>query len=211
MRLPEPPLLVITDRRQAALPLVDVVAAALAGGCRWISLREKDLLQDEQVAWAEKLLPLAHRFGARLTIHGDIAAATILDGIHLPEGGNARAARGRLGSKKLIGLSVHTPQQAADADTAALDYLIAGPVYESASKPGYGSALGPKGLADFVRSTSLPIITIGGIDAANIAEAMQAGAAGVAVMGGVMRSSDPAETVRELIAALKDAKSFSGA
>jgi thiamine-phosphate pyrophosphorylase len=206
VRLPEPPLLVITDRRQAALPLVDVVAAALAGGCRWISLREKDLLEDEQVAWASKLLPLAHRFGARLTVHGDMAAARILDGVHLPEGGNARAARERLGPDKLIGLSVHTPRQAADADTAALDYLVAGPVYESASKPGYGPALGAAGLAEFSRSTTLPIIAIGGIDATNIAEAMQAGAAGVAVMGGVMRSSDPAETVRELIAALMQAR-----
>jgi thiamine-phosphate pyrophosphorylase len=206
VRLPEPPLLVITDRRQAALPLVDVVAAALAGGCRWISLREKDLLEDEQVAWAEKLLPLAHRFGARFTIHGDIAAATILDGLHLQEGGDARAARERLGPEKLIGLSVHAPRQAADADTAALDYLIAGPVYESASKPGYGPALGAAGLAEFARSTSLPIIAIGGIDAANIAAVMQAGAVGVAVMGGVMRASDPAQTVRELLTALRSAK-----
>jgi thiamine-phosphate pyrophosphorylase len=206
VRLPDPPLLVITDRRQAALPLVDVVAAALAGGCRWISLREKDLLEGEQVAWAEKLLPLAHRFGARLTVHGDIAAGKVLDGIHLPEGGDARAARDRLGAEKLIGLSVHTPEQAAAADTAALDYLVAGPVYESASKPGYGPALGPQGLAEFTRATTLPIIAIGGIDAANIAAVMQAGAAGVAAMGGVMRASDPARTVRELVAALNEAK-----
>jgi thiamine-phosphate pyrophosphorylase len=204
--LPEPPLLVITDRRQAALPLVDVVAAALGAGCRWISLREKDLLEDEQVAWAEKLLPLAHRFGARLTLHGDIAGASILDGVHLPGGGDARAARDRLGSEKLIGLSIHTPEQAATADTIVLDYLIAGPVYESASKPGYGPALGPKGLVEFARGTTLPIIAIGGIDAANNTEVMQAGAAGVAVMGGVMRASDPAHTVRELIAALNAAK-----
>jgi thiamine-phosphate pyrophosphorylase len=207
VKLPEPPLLVITDRRQAALPLVDVVAAALGAGCRWISLREKDLLEGEQVAWAEKLLPLAHRFGARLTLHGDIAAASILDGVHLPEGGNAPAARERLGPEKLIGLSVHTPERAAAADTAALDYLVAGPVYESASKPGYGPALGRKGLAGFVQATTLPVVAIGGIDAANIAEVMKAGATGVAVMGGVMRASDPARTVRELIAALNAAKS----
>ena len=205
MRLPEPPLLVITDRRQAALPLAEIVAAALAGGCRWISLREKDLPRGEQVAWAEKLLLLAHRFGACFTIHGDIAAAACLDGVHLPEGGDARATRDRLGAEKLIGLSVHTPRQAA-ADTAALDYLVAGPVYESVSKPGYGPAVGSKGLGEFVRATPLPVIAIGGIDATNIAAVMQAGAAGVAVMGGVMRASDPAQTVRELLAALKQAK-----
>jgi thiamine-phosphate pyrophosphorylase len=207
VRLPEPPLLVITDRRQAALSLADVVAAALAGGCRWISLREKDLLEGEQVAWAEKLLPLAHRFGARLTVHGDIAAASMLDGVHLPEGGNARGARDRLGPEKLIGLSIHTPEQAAAADPAVLDYLVAGPVYETASKPGYGPALGPNGLTEFVRATKLPVIAIGGIEAANIAEVMQAGVAGVAVMGGVMRAFEPAKTVGALIAALKGVKS----
>jgi thiamine-phosphate pyrophosphorylase len=207
VRLPEPPLLVITDRQQAASSLADVAAAALAGGCRWISLREKDLPASEQIAWAEKLLPLAHRFSARFTIHGEVAAASIVDGVHLPEGGDVRAARDRLGREKLIGLSVHTPAQAAAADTSALDYLIAGPVYESVSKPGYGPAIRPKGLSEFVRATTLPVIAIGGIDAANIAEVMQAGAAGVAVMGGVMRAFDPVRTVRELIATLKDVKS----
>jgi thiamine-phosphate pyrophosphorylase len=207
VRLPAPPLLIITDRRQAVLPLVDVVATALAAGCRWISLREKDLPVSEQLAWAEKLSPLARRFGTRLTIHGDIAAAASLDGVHLPEGGDARAARAQLGAEKLIGLSIHTPERAAAADLAALDYLIAGPVYESASKPGYGPALGAAALADFVRATPLPVIAIGGIDAANIGEVMQAGAAGVAVMSVVMRAADPRHTVRELIAALRDAKS----
>jgi thiamine-phosphate pyrophosphorylase len=206
VRLPKPPLLVITDRKQAALPLADIVAGALDAGCRWISLREKDLPESEQLALAEKLLPLARRVGARFTIHGNLNAALMLDGLHLPEGGDARAARATLGPEKLIGLSVHTPKRAAAADTAALDYLIAGPVYESASKVDYGPALGPKGLGEFARATSLPVIAIGGIDAANIFEVMQAGAAGVAVMGGVMRASDPAQTVRELIAAIEAAK-----
>ena len=206
MRLAAPPLLLITDRKQAALPLADIVAGALAAGCRWISLREKDLVESEQIALAEKLLPLTRRAGARFTIHGNVNAALMLDGLHLPEGGDARAARATLGPEKLIGLSVHTTKQAAAADPAMLDYLIAGPVFESASKPGYGPALGAKGLAAFVQATSLPIIAIGGIDATNIADVVRTGAAGVAVMGGVMRASDPERAVRELIAALKDAR-----
>ena len=206
MTPPEPKLLLITDRMQAALPLAEIVEAALAGGCRWISLREKDLPEDEQIAWVSKLLPLARRFGARFTVHGSLTAAAIADGLHLQEGGDARAARRRLGADRLIGLSVHTPKQAAAADTAALDYLIAGPVYESASKPGYGPSLGPEGLAAFARATNLPIIAIGGIDAAHIPEVIAAGAAGVAVMGGVMQAADPARAVQDLVAALMRAK-----
>ena len=207
MTLPEPKLLLITDRKQAAQPIAEIVAAALAGGCRWISLREKDLSEDEQIAWVQKLLPLVRRFGARFTVHGNLAAAAMADGLHLPEGGDARAARRRLGADRLIGLSVHTPKQAAAADTAALDYLVAGPVYESASKPGYGPALGPEGLAAFARATNFPVIAIGGIDAAHIPEVIAAGAAGVAVMGGVMQAADSAQTVQDLVAALMRAKS----
>jgi len=51
MRLPNPPLLLVTDRALARRSLAEIVAAALAGGCRWISLREKDLPEDEQVVW----------------------------------------------------------------------------------------------------------------------------------------------------------------
>ena len=51
MRLPHPPLLLVTDRRQARKPLVEVVAAALAAGCRWVSVREKDLPEDDQIGW----------------------------------------------------------------------------------------------------------------------------------------------------------------
>jgi thiamine-phosphate pyrophosphorylase len=55
VRLPDPPLLLITDRQQALLPLADVVRAALATGCRWVSMREKDLSEVDQVALARTL------------------------------------------------------------------------------------------------------------------------------------------------------------
>ena len=206
MKLPKRPLLLITDRRQAVLPLAEVVTAALEGGCRWISFREKDLPLSEQVALAENLLPAVRRFAARLTLHGDVEAGEHFDGVHLAEGGDVRAARRRLGSEKLLGLSVHTPRQAALADPTLLDYVIAGPVYESTSKPGYGPALGSAGIADFVHATTLPIIAIGGVIGAHIPELIEAGVAGVAVMGSVMRASDPARVVGALIAALKAAK-----
>ena len=75
MRLPNPPLLLVTDRTQARLPLEEIVERACAGGCRWVSLREKDLPAAAQVPLARKLKPIARRFGARLTLHGDAALA----------------------------------------------------------------------------------------------------------------------------------------
>ena len=104
MKLPDPPLLLITDRHQARLPLVDVVRAALAAGCRWVSVREKDLSEEDQIALALTLLPMARRHGACLTLHGPAALAKACgsDGVHLPAGTNPAASRALLGQSQTI-------------------------------------------------------------------------------------------------------------
>ncbi len=60
-KLPDPALLLVTDRHQARLPLADIVRAALSAGCRWVSVREKDLSDEDQIALALTLLPIARR------------------------------------------------------------------------------------------------------------------------------------------------------
>jgi thiamine-phosphate pyrophosphorylase len=79
---------------------------------------------------------------------------------------------------------------------------VLGPVYETASKPGYGPALGPEGVRQIARVASVPIIAIGGITSERVADVTEAGARGVAVMGNVMRSADPGAEIRALLAAL---------
>ncbi len=64
----------------------DVVAYALEAGCRWVSLREKDLPQDEQILLARTLLPMVRAHGAKLMLHGEAELAKLagIDGVHLP-------------------------------------------------------------------------------------------------------------------------------
>ena len=202
MNLPEPPLLLVTDRHQARLPLVEVVTAALLAGCRWVSLREKDLSADDQIALARTLLPAVRRHGARLTVHGDAALAKACgaDGVHLGAGSDATRSRDMLGPAKLIGVSIHTITEAEAIDPGAADYAIAGPAFETASKPGYGPEIGRKGLAEIAHVARVPVLAIGGINAARVAEVLAAGPAGVAVMGGVMRAADPGAAMKALLA-----------
>ncbi len=208
--LPYPPLLLLTDRRQARRPLAEIVAAALEGGCRWVSLREKDLPADEQVLLARALMPLARPYKAALMLHGEPALAKRagVDGVHLRAGADpaeVRAARGLLGADKLVGVSIHTVTEAERIDPGVADYALAGPAFETASKPGYGPAIGPAGLAEIVRATRVPVLAIGGVNAIRVAELTAVGAAGVAVMGGVMRAADPVREVRGLLATLTHA------
>jgi thiamine-phosphate pyrophosphorylase len=204
VKLPHPPLLLITDRRQARLPVIDAVAAALAAGCRWVSVREKDLSQDEQISLVRTLLPVARRYSACLTLHGDagLALASGSDGVHLSAGNDLVAARGMLGPGKLLGVSLHTVTEAEAIDPDIVDYAIAGPAFETPSKPGYGPEIGRKGLAEIARAARVPVLAIGGLNATRAAEVLAAGPAGIAVMGGVMRSADPGQEVRGLLSVL---------
>lgn len=204
MRLPDPPLLLVTDRRQARRPLKDVVADALKAGCRWVSLREKDLPQDEQILLARTLAALVRGHGAKLMLHGEAELARLAgaDGVHLSAGVDPVRARSLIGPGKLIGVSVHTVTEAEAIDPAVVDYAVAGPAFETASKPGYGPEIGRKGLLEITRAARVPVLAIGGINSARVGELVAAGAAGIAVMGGVMRAADPAQEVRALIATL---------
>jgi thiamine-phosphate pyrophosphorylase len=206
-RIPQPPLLLVTDRRQARRPLSAVVDAALAAGCRWVSLREKDLPADEQILLARSLLSAVHAQGAKLMLHGEAALARDagVDGVHLASGRDAVAARTLIGPERILGVSIHTVTEAERIAPAYVDYALAGPAFETPSKPGYGREIGRKGLVDIAGSCRVPVLAIGGINAARLGEVLAGGAAGAAVMGGVMRAADPAQEMRALLASLNGA------
>jgi thiamine-phosphate pyrophosphorylase len=203
VRLPVPPLLVISDRHQARQPLEAVAEAVFAGGCRWFSLREKDLPPEERRALLAALVAAGRRFGAIVTAHEDIeaAAATGADGVHLPSGGNPAAARVRLPGA-LIGASAHSADEAAALLRAGADYVTVSPVFVTASKPGYGPALGLDGLARTVAGAPGPVVALGGITAENALLCFAAGVQGIAVMGEVMRATDPRGSVERILRAI---------
>jgi thiamine-phosphate pyrophosphorylase len=200
VRLPVPPLLVISDRYQARLSLAEIAEAVFTGGCRWFSLREKDLPPEERRALLAALVVLGHNFGAIVTAHEDIEAAASVgaDGVHLPSGGSPEAARMRLPGG-LIGASAHSAGDAAALLRAGADYVTVSPVFVTASKPGYGPALGLEGLANVVAEAPGPVVALGGITPQNAALCLNAGARGLAVMGEIMRSADPRAIVEHIL------------
>ncbi|MFD2180769.1 thiamine phosphate synthase [Rhodoplanes azumiensis] len=202
-RLPAP-LLLVTDRRQAARPLAEILEAAFAAGCRFASIRENDLSEPAQVALAQELSPIAERHGATLVLHGrpEVARAAGLAGVHLRGGSDARPARDLFGPTGLIGVSVHAPAEAARLDPDLVAWAVAGPAFATASKPGYGPPLGPAGVGAVAAVAAVPVLAIGGVTAAAVPDLVAAGAAGVAVMGAVMRAADPGGEIRSLLAAL---------
>jgi thiamine-phosphate pyrophosphorylase len=202
--LPDPPLLLITDRRLSRRPLEETVVRALEAGCRWVSLREKDLLPAARLTLLRRLIALGRPVDAVIGVHDDIAAALEAGAaaVHLPADADPAAARARLPAGVLLGASAHDAAELARAAAAGADYATLSPIFASTSKPGYGPALGGAGLARLAARVSIPVLALGGIDSERIAPCIDAGAAGVAVMGGVMGADDPGGVMAGLIKTL---------
>ncbi len=184
-------VLVLTDRAQARWSLREVIAAVVDGGARSVVLREKDLPRPERVELAEALRAILEPVGGRLIVAGPD-----------PLGGNAvhlAATDPTPDGVGYLGRSCHDADELSRLSTE--DYVVVSPVFPTASKPGYGPALGLYGLAGLACRTATPVFGLGGLESpAHAIACVAAGAAGVAVMGAVMRAADPAATVAEFIA-----------
>jgi thiamine-phosphate pyrophosphorylase len=193
--------LLVTDRHQAAVALEQVVSEAVAAGVRWVWLRDRDLPAAERRALARRLLAAVRAHDARLSVGGDVelAADIVADGVHLPAGAPIAAARARLGPHALIGISAHGVADVAAAAVAGADYATLSPIFSTASKPGYGPELGAAALTA-AASHGLPVLALGGVTPERAGECLRAGAAGIAVMGEVMRAAERAGGVRAAVA-----------
>jgi thiamine monophosphate synthase len=184
-----PRLLVVTDRTQAAGPLADVVAAAVDAGARAVLLRDRDLPDDERAALAAELRTVLTLVGGLL-----VTAGAGGDGaVHLAAAEPFPDPR-----PALVGRSCHSAAELVQARAEGCDWAFLSPVHPTASKPGYGPALGVEGFAR-LQPLGPPTYALGGVGPDDVPALLAAGAHGVAVMGPVMR--DPA-VVRDYTAAL---------
>ncbi|WP_319459924.1 thiamine phosphate synthase [Micromonospora sp. RTP1Z1] len=184
-------LVVLTDRWQARRPLPEVVAAAVAGGARWVVLREKDLPRVDRAALAAELRPILTEAGGTLIVAGPDP----LDGdaVHLPAAGPYPPPR-----HGLVGRSCHDQAELRRLTTE--DYATLSPVFPSRTKPGHGPPLHHAGLRELIQVSPVPLLALGGIETPDQVHAcLQAGAGGVAVLGAVMRAEDPVEAVTTLM------------
>ncbi|HSP55230.1 MAG TPA: thiamine phosphate synthase [Dehalococcoidia bacterium] len=200
-KLPTPTLMLVTDRHLVGGldTLVRAVTEAIDGGVNVVQLREKDLP-------AAELLPLACRLRkvtagrARLLVNGplDVTLEAGADGVHLPE--DAETIE-RPSPGFVVGRSVHSLEAARRAVEEGVDYLVAGPVYETASHPGR-PAVGLEIIRKVVSISDVPVIGIGGITAENAPAVLDAGASGVAVISAILGAAAPAGRAAALWSAL---------
>ena len=204
-RLARSRLYVVTDARRERGDLADFLEEILSAGVDLVQLREKDAEAGDLLRWAEVFREAASRHGALFLVNDrpDVALAAGADGVHLGQNDLPPAvARRILGPDALVGLSCHSPE---DHDLAPpeADYLTAGPIWETPTKPGRPGT-GLELVRRAARTLDRPWFAIGGIVPGNVAEVVAAGARRVVVVRAVTEAPDPAGAVRALLAGLPE-------
>ncbi len=198
-------LYLITDRAAAPRPPADVVEECLAAGLRAVQLREKDLEARDLLALADTLREATRRHGARLIVNDrtDVALAASADGVQRTHASLPVAALREITPPGfLVGASVHSEAEAREAAAQDADFIVFGPVYETASKRRYGPPQGLARLEAVARSVDRPVLAVGGLTPERVPEVLGAGAAGVAVIGAVYAAARPADATKAFLDAL---------
>jgi thiamine-phosphate diphosphorylase len=149
-----------------------------------IQIRERDLEAGDLAGLVTECVRATRGSGTRVVVNDrlDVALACGADGVHLRHDSiDAAAVRALAPDKFLVGRSVHG---VSDAESAGpVDYLIAGTVFTTPSKPIAAPLLGLDGLAAVVQAAAVPVLAIGGITSERLDEIAAVGAAGAAGIG----------------------------
>jgi thiamine-phosphate pyrophosphorylase len=195
-------LYLVTDRGATRRPLADVVEECLAAGLRAVQLREKELEVRDLWRLATDLRESTRRHGARLVVNdrADVAMSVGADGVQrtytsLP----TEALRRVVPRDFLIGASVHSLDQARQAECEGADFIVFGPIYDTPSKRQYGAPQGLAALEQVGAAISRPVIGVGGITPERVAEVRRAGAAGVAVISAILSAERPADRTKAFL------------
>jgi thiamine-phosphate pyrophosphorylase len=195
-------LVAITDDlRDGADGLRARAERAVNGGATMIQLRLKDADARTLVEVAKALVRALPRVPVIVNDRLDVALVAGAAGVHVgPDDLPAAAVRRLVPEGFVVGASVGSDAEIVLARGA--DYVGIGPLYETASKPDAGRAIGPVAFARLAKACRIPAVAIGGIDASNAGAAMRAGAAGVAVIRAVFGAPDPEGAARAIRAAV---------
>ncbi len=197
---PDVTLCLVTDRRALrGISLPEAVSQALRGGCTMVQLREKAAGTRTFYALARQVKAVTDAWRVPLIINDrvDVALAVGAAGLHIGQSDLPLRAARRLLPNALIGVSVTTVEEALTAAGAGVDYLGVGAMFPSTTKPD-AAAVSLETLRRIRRATGLPLLAIGGVNAANAPLLRAMGADGVAAISAILGQPDIALAARRI-------------
>jgi thiamine-phosphate diphosphorylase len=195
MRLERPLVCLVTDRRRlidgdarfdiTRVALLRIAREASAAGVDLIQVREPGLETAQLADLVAAIVDVTRGSPTRVVVNDrlDVALTSGAHGVHLrADSIPPRLARAIAPPGFVIGRSIHQLEEARE-HASAVDYLIAGTVFPTSSKPSAGPLLGQCGLREIATAVDVPVLAIGGITIDRMREVAAAGAAGIAGIG----------------------------
>ena len=180
--------------------LPTLLRGAIAGGVDIVQLREKQLPDEELASVANAARVLCETLDAMLIVNDRpwVAREARADGVHVGQDDIPPAeVRELVGPEMLIGLSTHSPEQIDAVDASVVDYIGVGPIHATPTKPGR-PAVGLELIGYAAAHAKVPFFAIGGLDAGNLAQALDAGATRACVLRAIAAAEDPEQAARAL-------------
>jgi len=195
------PVYLVTDT-QAPISIRDQVNQAAAGGAGLIQYRDKHCTDLEFFEVAQQLVRDLRGYSATLILNDRIKVAREIEsvGVHVGQSDGALDwVRHQIGSDRLLGISIESPAQMALLPENQVDYIGAGPVKLTLTKPDHAPPIGLEGLQEIVKRASVPVYAIGGLTLEDVVQVRESGAAGLAVVSAITRSNNPRQATQALI------------
>ena len=186
-------LYAVTDRAWVGKQsLYEQVESALKGGATCVQLREKELDEETFLKEAVEISALCKQYGVPFFINDnvEIAIKCHADGIHVgQEDMEAAQVRQRVGNDMMIGVSVHSVEEALEAVKNGADCLGVGAMFSTSTKTDV-NVLPKETLRNICAAVDIPVVAIGGIGKANIAQLAGTGVDGVALVSAIFAADD---------------------
>jgi len=192
----------VTDSKLSKQGILQDVQQVIAAGCGIVQYREKEKETGEMVAEAKQIAVLCKEKKVLFLINDriDIALAVDADGVHLGQQDMPCAiARKLLGNKKIIGLTVHSVEEAAQAQNQGVGYVSVSPIFQTTTKPDAGKPVGIELIKEIKSAVKVPVVAIGGINEQNLRQVLEAGADAVAIISAIVCAGNAAEAARRII------------
>ncbi|WP_025578936.1 thiamine phosphate synthase [Vibrio parahaemolyticus] len=195
-------LYLVTDDQQDLSTLKHVVRKAVEGGVTMVQVREKHGDVRAFIERAQAVKTILEGTGVPLIINDrvDVALAVDADGVHLGQSDMpAEIARQLIGPNKILGLSIETEDQLAEADSLPIDYIGLSAICATPTKTNTKKHWGIEGLKMALNTTPLPIVAIGGINETNIPALSATGVHGLALVSAICHAENPTKAAEYLL------------
>lgn len=167
--------------------LPEAVEEAILGGATFIQLREKNLNYEEFLKTAREVKSVTYKYNIPFVINDnvDVAVQVDADGAHIGQSDEEiKIARKKLGSKKIIGLSARTVEEAVKAEENGADYIGVGAIFNTSTKLD-ANTVSIETLKEICKTVNIPVVAIGGISKDNVHELSGTGISGISVVSAI--------------------------